>query len=212
MEQEITLNAHNKQEFLPMHTVRFNTSIIRLFVLLLGLLALVGCASKEHAEALSDTVSMVSIDSAVEYMACAFVSNRDTNTYKESLCRLKHYVENKMDVPAQVLCDAAPRSCDEYHICYHLTEEKWFRASNGHTCSLFTMDDWLSRYAIADSNGAFEAFMLYCEFVDGYVAESAFDWLIALEEKYPERFAQSRKNRTEYWNRAFDGWKMYMAD
>ena len=54
-----------------------------------------------------------------------FVSGRDTNQYKQSLYRLKQLVENDADVPAKVLCDAAPRSEEEFLIHYRLTECTW---------------------------------------------------------------------------------------
>lgn len=48
MEQEIILNAHNKQEYPPMHISEFNTPLIRLLVLMLGLLFFGGCAQRER--------------------------------------------------------------------------------------------------------------------------------------------------------------------
>lgn len=65
MEQEITLNEHNKQEYPPMHISEFNTPLIRLLVLMLGLLFFGGCASKGEADTSegADTVITVPEDS-----------------------------------------------------------------------------------------------------------------------------------------------------
>ena len=53
-----------------------------------------------------------------------------------------------------------------------------------------------------------EAYMLFGEFVDGYVAESTFDKYIELEGMYPSKFSELRKQRSERWNSIYDEWKI----
>ena len=65
----------------------------------------------------------------------------------------------------------------------------------------------LWRYAIEDSAGVMEVYLLYGEFVDGYIAEGAFDSYIALEEAYPAKFANLRKARSGFWNAIYENWK-----
>ena len=74
------------------------------------------------------------------------------------------------------------------------------------------MNNMLWQYAMADSVGVMEAYMLFGEFVDGYVAESAFDNFIALEEKYPSKFAKLRKERSKRWNEVYDDWKLIWSE
>lgn len=136
-----------------------------------------------------------------------FVSNRDTNQYKQCLYRLKQLVENGVDVPAKVLCDAAPRSEEEFLIHYRLTECKWTIETDKGKYSLIDLNDMLWRYAMADSAGVMEVYLLYGEFADGYIAEGAFDSYIALEEAYPAKFANLRKARSGFWNAIYENWK-----
>ena len=65
----------------------------------------------------------------------------------------------------------------------------------------------LWRYAIEDSAGVMEVYLLYGEFADGYIAEGAFDSYIALEEAHPTKFANLRKARSGFWNAIYENWK-----
>lgn len=58
MEQGITLNAHNKQEFPTMHTVRLDTSLIKLFVFILFLTVLTS-GNQSYAQYSDKVVSYV---------------------------------------------------------------------------------------------------------------------------------------------------------
>ena len=136
-----------------------------------------------------------------------FISGRDTNEYKQCLYRLKRLVENDMDIPAKVLCDAAPRTEEEYLIQYRLTECTWVVETEKYSYSLINLDNMLWRYSMADSAGVMEAYLLFGEFVDGYVAESTYDNFIALEETHPAKFAKLRKERSRLWNVWYESWK-----
>lgn len=136
-----------------------------------------------------------------------FISDRDTNQYKQCLYRLKQMVENGVDVPAKVLCDAAPRSEEEFLIHYRLTECTWTIETDKGIYSLIDLNYMLWRYAMADSAGVMEAYLLYGEFADGYIAEGAFDNYIALEETHPAKFAKLRKARSGFWNAIYENWK-----
>lgn len=142
----------------------------------------------------------------------SFVSNRDTNQYKQCLYRLKQLVENGVDVPAKVLCDAAPRSEEEYLIHYRLTECAWTIETDKGIYSLIDLNNTLWRYAMADSAGVMEVYLLYGEFSDGYIAEGAFSNYIALEETYPAKFAKLRKARSGFWNAIYENWKEELAE
>ena len=124
-----------------------------------------------------------------------FISDRDTNQYKQCLYRLKQLVENDADVPAKVLCDAAPRSEEEFLIHYRLTECTWTKQTDK------------GKYSIEDSAGVMEVYLLYGEFADGYIAEGAFSNYIALEETYPAKFPKLRKERLGFWNAIYENWK-----
>lgn len=141
-----------------------------------------------------------------------FISDRDTNQYKQCLYRLKQLVENDVDVPAKVLCDAAPRSEEEFLIHYRLTECTWTKQTDKGKYSLIDLNDMLWRYAMADSAGVMEVYLLYGEFADGYIAEGAFDSYIALEEAYPAKFADLRKARSGFWNAIYENWKEELAN
>lgn len=141
-----------------------------------------------------------------------FISDRDTNQYKQCLYRLKQLVENDTDVPAKVLCDAAPRSEEEFLIHYRLTECTWTKQTDKFKYSLIDLNDMLWRYAMADSAGVMEVYLLYGEFVDGYIAEGAFDNYIALEETHPTKFAKLRKARSGFWNAIYENWKEELAN
>ena len=141
-----------------------------------------------------------------------FISDRDTNQYKQCLYRLKQLVENDADVPAKVLCDAAPRSEEEFLIHYRLTECTWTVETEKGRYSLIDLNNMLWRYSVADSTGVMEAYLLYGEFVDGYIAEGAFDNYIALEEAHPAKFAKLRKERSGFWNAIYENWKEEMAN
>ena len=141
-----------------------------------------------------------------------FVSNRDTNQYKQCLYWLKQLVENDMDVPAKVLCDAAPRSEEEFLIHYRLTECTWTIETDKGKYSLIDLNDMLWRYAMADSAGVMEVYLLYGEFSDGYIAEGAFSNYIALEETLPAKFAKRRKERSGFWNAIYENWKEELAE
>ena len=136
-----------------------------------------------------------------------FVSDRDTNQYKQCLYRLKQLVENNINVPAKMLCDAAPRSEEEFLIHYRLTECTWTIEAEKGIYSLIDLNDMLWRYSMADSAGVMEAYLLYGEFADGYIAEGAFDNYIALEETLPAKFAKLRKERSGFWNAIYENWK-----
>lgn len=58
MEQEHVLNAHNKEEYPPMHTEGMNTSPrLQILVLMFGLLVLCGCGHRETTDiAFSDSI------------------------------------------------------------------------------------------------------------------------------------------------------------
>ncbi|MBQ0160622.1 MAG: hypothetical protein KBT28_08400 [Bacteroidales bacterium] len=58
MEQEPILNAHNKEEYPPMHTGGMNAPlIIKMQALFFGLLVLCGCGHRETADtAFSDSI------------------------------------------------------------------------------------------------------------------------------------------------------------
>lgn len=58
MEQGITLNAHNKQEFPSMHTVRLDTFLIKLFVFILFLTVLT-YGNQSYAQYFDRVVSYV---------------------------------------------------------------------------------------------------------------------------------------------------------
>lgn len=58
MEQEITLNAHNKQEYPPMHTAIFETSLIKLFGFILFLTVLTS-GNQSYAQYFDSVVSYV---------------------------------------------------------------------------------------------------------------------------------------------------------
>lgn len=141
-----------------------------------------------------------------------FISDRDTNQYKQCLYRLKQLVENDADVPAKVLCDAAPRSEEEFLIHYRLTECTWTIEAEKGIYSLIDLNYMLWRYAMADSAGVMEAYLLYGEFADGYIAEGAFSNYIALEEALPAKFAKLRKGRSGFWNAIYENWKEEMAN
>ncbi len=141
-----------------------------------------------------------------------FISDRDTNQYKQCLYRLKQLVENDADVPAKVLCDAVPRSEEEFLIHYRLTECTWTVETEKGRYSLIDLNNMLWRYSVADSTGVMEAYLLYGEFVDGYIAEGAFDNYIALEEALPAKFAKLRKARSGYWNEMYEEWKKAWAE
>ena len=141
-----------------------------------------------------------------------FISDRDTNQYKQCLYRLKQLVENDADVPAKVLCDAVPRSEEEFLIHYRLTECTWTVETEKGRYSLIDLNNMLWRYSVADSTGVMEAYLLYGEFVDGYIAEGAFDNYIALEEAHPAIFAKLRKARSGYWNEMYEEWKKAWAE
>ena len=136
-----------------------------------------------------------------------FISDRDTNQYKQCLYRLKQLVENDADVPAKVLCDAAPRSEEEFFIHYRLTECTWTVETDKGKYSLIDLNDMLWRYAMADSAGVMEVYLLYGEFSDGYISEGAFSNYIALEETLPAKFAKLRKERSGFWNAIYENWK-----
>lgn len=136
-----------------------------------------------------------------------FISDRDTNQYKQCLYRLKQLVENDADVSAKVLCDAAPRSEEEFLIHYRLTECTWTIETDKGIYSLIDLNDMLWRYAMADSAGVMEIYLLYGEFADGYIAEGAFSNYIALEETHPAKFAKLRKARSGFWNAIYENWK-----
>jgi hypothetical protein len=78
--------------------------------------------------------------------------------------------------------------------------------------SLIDLNNMLWRYSVADSTGVMEAYLLYGEFVDGYIAEGAFDNYIALEEAHPAKFAKLRKARSGYWNEMYEEWKKAWAE
>ena len=141
-----------------------------------------------------------------------FVSNRDTNQYKQCLYRLKQLVENGVDVPAKVLCDAAPRSGEEFLIHYRLTECTWMVETDKGKYSLIDLNDMLWRYAMVDSAGVMEVYLLYGEFSDGYISEGAFSNYIALEETHPTKFAKLRKERSGFWNAIYENWKKELAN
>jgi hypothetical protein len=65
----------------------------------------------------------------------------------------------------------------------------------------------LWRYAIEDSAGVMEVYLLYGEFTDGYISEGAFSNYIALEEANPAEFAKLRKERSGFWNAIYENWK-----
>lgn len=141
-----------------------------------------------------------------------FISDRDTNQYKQCLYRLKQLVENNMDIPAKVLCDAAPRSEEEFLIHYRLTECTWTIEMDKGIYPLIDLNDMLWRYAMADSAGVMEVYLLYGEFSDGYIAEGTFSNYIALEETLPTKFAKLRKARSGFWNAIYENWKEELAD
>ncbi|MBR3411785.1 MAG: hypothetical protein IKG81_03765 [Bacteroidales bacterium] len=141
-----------------------------------------------------------------------FISDRDTNQYKQCLYRLKQLVENNMDIPAKVLCDAAPRSEEEFLIHYRLTECAWTIEMDKGIYPLIDLNDMLWRYAMADSAGVMEVYLLYGEFSDGYIAEGTFSNYIALEETLPTKFAKLRKARSGFWNAIYENWKEELAD
>ena len=60
MEQEPILNAHNKEEYPPMHTEGMNTSPrLQILVLMFGLLVLCGCGHRETTDIAFQTVLSV---------------------------------------------------------------------------------------------------------------------------------------------------------
>ena len=198
-------------------------------VLFVGMMLLCGCGGgMSDNDAVRDTIPQSEVDlnallpsddsqevdSIEEWYRCRgpFASGRDTNEYKQCLYRLKRLVENDMDIPAKVLCDAAPRTEEESHIQYRLTECTWVVETEKYSYSLINLDNMLWRYSMEDSAGVMEAYLLFGEFVDGYVAESAYDNFIALEETLPAKFAKLRKERSRYWNVLYESWKSVMQD
>lgn len=147
-----------------------------------------------------------------EYEGQKFVSGRDTAEYKRCLARLKRLIHG--NIPAKVLCDATPRSEQEWHIWYETVECQWVEpAPDGRSQqTMFDMTGTLREQALADSAGVMEAYMLMGEFADGYVAEAVFDDLIGIEEERPAKFAQLRKQRTRFWNERYNEWKEVLAD
>ena len=203
--------------------------ITKAAVLFVGMMLLCGCGGRmSDNDAVRDTIPQSEVDlsallpsddsrevdSIEEWYRCRgpFASGRDTNEYKQCLYRLKRLVENEMDIPAKVLCDAAPRTEEEYLIQYRLTECIWVVETEKYSYSLINLDNMLWRYSMADSAGVMEAYLLFGEFVDGYVAESAYDNFIALEETLPAKFAKLRKERSRYWNVLYESWKTVMQD
>jgi len=225
MEQEPVLNAHNKEEYPPMHiggtntplNIKYRHNIV--FILFVGVALLFGCGGKsmysdttDSSEEIISPLNSQETDSIEFYDEIIFETDRDTNQYKQCLYHLKHLVDSGASIPSSVLCDAAPRTEDEYIISYRLTECTWTIDVAGGTASLIDIDYMLWQYAMADSVGVMEAYMLFGEFVDGYVAESAFDNFIALEEKYPSKFAKLRKERSKRWNEVYDDWKLIWSE
>ena len=193
MEQEIILNRCRK----------------KISILFIGIVLLCSCGGKtSDSKPIIRYLKDVEFDTIAQIHTNCNVSNRDTNEYKQCLYRLKELVDSNIDIPAMVLYDAAPKNVEEYHICYELTECKWIILRENYNASLIDMDYLLYRYALADSVGVMEMYMLFGEFVDGYVAESAFDKYIELEEIYPTKFSELRKERSERWNNIFDEWKI----
>ncbi len=193
MEQEIIYNRCRK-----------NISI-----LFIGIVLLCSCGGKtSDSKPIIRYLKDVEFDTIAQIHTNCIVSDRDTNQYKQCLYRLKELVDSNITIPVKVLCEAAPRSDEEYHICYDLTECKWIIVRENYNASLIDMDYLLYRYAVADSAGVMEAYMLFGEYVDGYVAESTFDKYIELERMYPSKFSELRKQRSERWNSIYDEWKI----
>ena len=225
MEQEPILNAHNKEEYPPMHTEGMNSTSktkyrhINIVILVVGVALLFGCGGKsmysdttDSSEEIFSPLNSQETDSIEFYDEITFETDRDTNQYKQCLYHLKHLVDSGACIPSSVLCDATPRTEEEYLISYILTECTWTIDVAGGTASLIDMEYMLWQYSMADSVGAMEAYMLFGEFVDGYVAESAFDNFIALEEKHPSKFAKLRKERSKRWNEVYDDWKLIWSE
>ncbi|MBR3578007.1 MAG: hypothetical protein IKN98_04420 [Bacteroidales bacterium] len=206
---EISLN---KEEYPMIRTGGLNKKHHQnyVFTLIIGVILLSGCSGKSVHNDTNDSSKEInsSLNNSIEtYDDITFETDRDTNQYKQCLYHLKQLVDKNACIPSSVLCDAAPRTEKEYHISYRLTECTWTKDVAGGTASLIDMNNMLWQYAMADSVGVIEAYMLFGEFVDGYVAESTFNNLIVLEEKYPSKFAQLRKERSNRWNEVFDEWK-----
>ena len=68
----------------------------------------------------------------------------------------------------------------------------------------------MSDYAHADSTGIMFAYMRMGEFSDDAMWEAFFDDYIVLQKEHPALFDQYRKQLSEKWNQAFDGWKKEM--
>ena len=193
MEQEIIYNRCRK----------------KISILFIGIVLLCSCGGKtSDSKPIIRYLKDVEFDTIAQIHTNCIVSDRDTNQYKQCLYRLKELVDSNITIPVKVLCEAAPRSDEEYHICYDLTECKWIIVRENYNASLIDMDYLLYRYAVADSAGVMEAYMLFGEYVDGYVAESTFDKYIELEEIYPSKFSELRKQRSERWNSIYDEWKI----
>ena len=206
---EISLN---KEEYPMIRTGGLNKKHHQnyVFILIIGVILLSGCSGKSVHNDTNDSSKEInsSLNNSIEtYDDITFETDRDTNQYKQCLYHLKQLADKNACIPSSVLCDAAPRTEEEYHISYRLTECTWTKDVAGGTASLIDMNNMLWQYATADSVGVIEAYMLFGEFVDGYVAESTFNNLIVLEEKYPSKFAQLRKERSNRWNEVFDEWK-----
>ena len=193
MKQELTYNRYRNNAY----------------ILFIAVALLCSCGGKvSDKKFVNPQLIEMDADTITQSLPNVFVSDRDTNQYKQCLYRLKELVDSNITIPAKVLCEAAPRSDEEYHICYDLTECKWIIVRENYNASLIDMDYLLYRYAVADSAGVMEAYMLFGEFVDGYVAESTFDKYIELEGMYPSKFSELRKQRSERWNSIYDEWKI----
>lgn len=179
------------------------------YILFIAVAFLCSCGGKvSDKKFVNPQLIEMDADTIVQSHPNVFVSDRDTNQYKQCLYRLKELVDSNITIPAKMLSEAAPRSDEEYHICYELTECKWIIVRENYNASLIDMDYLLYRYALADSVGVMEMYMLFGEFVDGYVAESTFDKYIELEGMYPSKFSELRKQRSERWNSIYDEWKI----
>lgn len=114
---------------------------------------------------------------------------------------LKEYGHGKSQPSAKVVLGTIPVTYDEFEI--------WVLLQGG---KLWTTT---SQYAHADSAGIMFAYMRMGQlrFPDGdsdAMWEAFFDDYIVLQKEHPALFDQYRKQLSEKWNQAFDGWKKEM--
>lgn len=176
------LNAHNKQEYPPMHATGINTSLIMLLVLMTGLLALCGCATREADTTIEQSQDTVIVDDNrqatidnLEYQAICD-ANRE---YYNKVTSFDQKIIRGESVSSDDAFDLLPKTDDEVHVLWGYNADYADRgARHDSVCFHNVMEqpsiDKICKYYVA----------MGCS--DGYIAECYDYRCYELWKKYPK--------------------------